>query len=564
MKYRLFALLCCAVFALAGCSKNTPEATPQASPGSDSIGDETAATQGGTINIAFTGSEERDDDGNLTSSARNPLRPSTRDMYDLHQLVFEGLVRFDENQRPIPALAENWEVDETGTSYVFELRKGVKFHNGTEMTAEDVVHTLDILKGYYAEGQTSMYAKVMSYIASYEADGTHKLKVTLHAKDMRMLYGMYFPIVPKGYDGALTNNTIPVGTGPYKVDKAGESEISLSVNENWWRERPYIDTIVAKKMPDIDTSLTSLEAKQVDLVHSTSLTANRLRQEGTINVLELMTNEYECIIPNISRKPLDDARMREALICAIDRNAIITETYLGHAVSADSPISPNSHLFDATQAQHEYNPGKAKTLLEELGFTRDENSVEQMLVREGFEYKLKIIVSENPSQNSRVEAASMVQEQLREVGLDSEVKTLSASAFREALKAGDFDLALAGFSIGSDGDLSFLIHSLEKGTYNYGGYYEMEMDSLLDQYVECTELEQAKEVSSKIQQKFAQDMPMISLYFHTNTLVYSDNIKAIAQVHDSQIYADVNLWHIFDVSDSKTSVSPSASPSQTQ
>ena len=366
-----------------------------------------------------------------------------------------------------------------------------------------------------------------------------------------MLHWLNFPIVQ---DGSLSDpGAVATGTGPYKVESydAGK-QLVLTANENWWRRRPYILSIVAKAMPDPKTALTSMDVKLVDVVHSTSLTAHSYRQQDVTNVYELMTQEYECIIPNLNNAALQDVRMRSAIIAALDRKTIITEAYLSHAVSIDVPVTPESYLYEATHAQHTYSQSRSRELLSAMGYA--DNDGDGIVEKNGASLYFDVIVNENTLSSARVDAARMVQEQLEAVGIGCRLTVLSFPKFQTKLKDGGFDLALAAFAIPTDGDLRFMIHSA--ASKNYGNYQDSNMDALLDAYISAiTESEQVA-ASAALQKYFADQLPIISLYFHTNTLVCSASVLGVTGARDMNVYKAVEDWYIFKEGDEDNAATP--------
>lgn len=522
----ILAVLC--VFVSACDFTEKPSPTPAPGTTIEPVG---APIEGGAFSIVMK----------MNPSTLCPLEPGTREMYDLYCLMFDTLIKYDDNVRPMPAIAEIWSVSEDGLTWTFKIRNGIQFHNGKSLTAADIVHTLDLLKEYYLDkNKTSVYEGVFDYVSSYEAADNHTLVIYAKAKDARLLHTMNFPVLPSDY---RNDGTLPSGTGAYKLAKYERGkQMELVANENWWRKTPYIKKITAKEMPDPETALSSLEVKLVDLVHTTALTASRYKQEGKTEIKELMTQEYECLIPNMKNPILMQKKMRQAIIACIDRRSIITECYLGHAVSVDSFIPPDMYTYDQTNIHLEYNIGTAKELLGDLGYSDSNN--DGFSDKNGQKLTFKIIVSENPTMRAREHAAERIAQDLVSVGINAEVLILGWQDYQKALGKGDFDLALAGFSMPKDGDISFIVHS-KKAKYNYGNYSSSELDQLLDDYIAAIEEAEIKLASSRLQRYFTEELPLISLYFRTNTLVYSSAILGIESARDMDIYKSIDKWYMY-------------------
>ena len=538
--------LLCAVLALSavgcgGSAQTQPTATPAPTTDGDKVGGNNLPVSGGSINIVMP----------ANPASLNPLEANTRELVDLFGLIYDSLVRYDESMRPLPGLAERWTLSEDGLTWTFYLRKDAMFHNDKALTAQDVVYTLDQLSAIKNDPQkTSLYTDVLDLIVSYTAVDTNTITITTQRKSARLLHGLTFPILQSGTASATS---VAPGTGAYRVSsyEAG-SQMELTANTNWWRRTPYITTIIAKAMPDPDTALSSMNVRLVDVVHTSSLTANSYKQQGVTNVYELMTQEYECIIPNLRRAVMSDVRMRTAIIEALDRNTIITEAYLSHAVSSDVPIPPDSYLYDQTHTQHAYNPARAQQLLAEMGYADTDG--DGILEKDGQKLTLSVIVNENNLNTARVDAARMAKDQLKAVGIDCQVTTLDWNTYNTRLKNGDFDLAFAGFSIGNDGDLSFIVGS--GASQNYSGYTSATMDSYLNTYIEATEETEIVAAASDVQKLFATDLPLISLYFRTNSLVCSAAIQGIRNSRNMEVYKAIEQWFLLREEDENKAATP--------
>ena len=532
-------LVCSLLLCACGNTATTPQPTGKKAGGSG------APINGGSINIVMPANP-----ANL-----DPLEATSRELVDLFGLMYDSIVRFDDTMRPSPGLAERWEASADGKTWTFHLQKNAAFHNGQLLNSGDVIYTLDQLKSIYSDShRTSLYSGVIPMISSYTAPDASTVVINTTQASACILSWLNFPILQK--DSLQTGSFAP-GTGAYMVAsyEAGK-QLTLKANPKWWRHTPYITTIVAKAMPDPDTALTSMDVKLVDVVHSAALTAQSYKRQSVTNVYELMTQEYECIIPNMGKSVLKDVRMREAIISALDRKTIITEKYLNHAVSIDVPITPDSYLYETTHEQHTYNPSHAKELLAAMGYADTNN--DGVLEKGGESLKLSIIVNENTLNSARVDAANMAKDQLKLVGIDCTVTTYSFSSFQSKLSAGDFDLAFAAFSIPADGDLRFLLQS--GGSKNFGGYDDSSLDTLLSSYVAALTENDQKNASAAVQKYIAEQLPIISLYFRTNSLVSSAAVFGIANARDMNVYRSVEQWYMFKEGDEEKMTKTTTNP----
>ncbi len=533
---KLTCLLLSCLLVLAGCGGEETPANPTPTPSAT----QGVPVSGGSMTIVMP-----------TNASLNPLEATQRELVDLFSLIYDSPLQYDDSLKLQPNVVERWSMSEDGLTWTFVLRKDVTYHNGQTVKAKDVVACINELKNIDAdENRDSIYAVNMDLIASANVVDDITFTITATQKTNRVLAALVFPIVP---DTAI-GTSLPTGCGPYKVVSNDSGKVmELEANDSWWKRTPYLSKITVKGIQDSDTALTSMDVNLVDLVHTDSLTATGYKQPGSRDVYEVMTQEYECIIPNLQNSKMQDTQMRQAIVAALDRKTIITETYLWHAVTVDAPVPPDAYYYDQTHQQHEYNPGKASTLLNDLGYyDRDGDG---FLEKNGEKLTMNIIVNENTLSSARADAAKVAAQQLQKIGIDATVTVMTWSDYQIALQNGNFDLAFAGFSIPRDGDLSFLVHST-RGQYNYGKYVSATMDSYLDELAAATTEEEVKTASSKIQHLWSDELPIISLYFKTNSVVCSAKIKGITTMRDMDIFKDIDQWYILQQGDENKANAP--------
>ena len=506
-------------------SKDTLAQTPS---GTQAVTQTPEPFRGGTLNVAIP--------AGLTSA--NPLDVTSVEWLSFLGLIYESPVTIDSTGKVQPCLAENWSFDEGTMTWTFNIRKGAKWQGkDTELSADDIVYTLDCLKNGSTHTE-SIYKSVLDNIDSYSADA-NTLQIKVKSKGAVFLYSMIFPVLARQY--GTSDTAVPVGTGPYKVKSFNlTGKIELTANENWWKDQPYITNITGNCIQDNATVLKSYEGGTLNLAYTANLSANQYKQTGITDTKEILTNYYDCLIPNFSRQLTANKNIRKAISFAIDRSEITSRVYLGHAVAADMPTISGDYLYNLRNESYDYNKNKAMDLLEQAGYIdRDNDSyVDNTSMKH---LTLNLLVSSGGEHQSYKEVALLIQQQLKDVGIEINIVEKNEADYLTSLSSGDFDLVIAGFYLSQKPDWAYMLANGAAG--NYGKYSNAEISSYL-QAVKTADEKELADASAALQKFFLDELPNIGLYFKTKTLIYNANITRIAGIKDPNIFQTIPQWYL--------------------
>ncbi len=527
---RLVALLlalCC--FLWSGCSgKSAPEesppllATPTPAP---------LPVNGGEIRMPMP----------LNADITDPLQVNTEEMLAFFSLLYESLINIGPDGRLGAELAESWTGDADARVWTVVLRNGIRWHDGSTLSAYDVTATFTRLKEM---GSSSYYSYVADKIESMRALDPLTLEITMVEGGYASLYALTFPIMQ---GGAATAS--PIGTGPFMLESWSAEQVRLVANENWWKQRPYLDAIVFLERDNNDTALASYQAGQLDMVPSSNTNVGGYRNDNT-NVLDVMTQTVELLLINNSNASLRDIAVRQALACALDRSQIISNIYMNRAQPCDVPVAPDSWIYESSSKVYDYNMAMALELLAGAGWEQDPETGE--LMSNGRRLQVRLLVNES-ADTTRREAASLIADQLRELGMAVEVITAahtlgdSNSDYMQALQAGNYDLCLIGINLGRDGDLTEVMST--GGSAHYGNYSNPELAALAQDMMSAATETAYREAAVNFQTRFVENLPFIVLYFRLNSVVYSSDIQGITNMREPDIMYDVDKWYILQQQD---------------
>lgn len=319
--------------------------------------------------------------------------------------IFEGLFKYDSTGTLQPCLATDYSVSTDATQYTFTIREGVKFHNGDDMTLDDVKYSLDRAAGLLEDSEGALVAELDSVESVEIVDG--KIVVTLELSDSEILTYFTTAIVPSGVEDL---NATPIGTGPFVFESytVGQN-VTLTRNDNYWQSSlPYLDSVVFKICADMDSGFLELQNGTIDIFPHVTLDKAEQLAEESFNTLSCASNMVQIFALNNEFGPLADSRVREAINYAIDRTELIELTMGGAGVPLTSGMSPAmGDSYDTSiDNTYSYDLERATELLADAG------------CEDGFDLTITV-----PSEYLvHVNTAIAIADQLSAVGINVEIQ----------------------------------------------------------------------------------------------------------------------------------------------
>ena len=447
MAFLLLASLLCA--ALTGCGGSSTEKTPEG--GQTQTGSTDAVANEITVGIA----QDLDDslDPHLAVAA------GTKEvMFN----VFEGLMKPTSTGDLTPAVAESYTVSEDRLTYTFTLREGVKFHNGDEVTAEDVVYSIsrcaDTTDG-------TPLVEAFSVIQSVEAVDARTVAITISEPSNEFISYMTTAILPAGYD---QQDTAPVGTGPFKfVSRAAQDNIVLEKFDEYWGTPAYLDKVTFKIMENADSLVMSLQSGAIDLC--SHLTSTQVAQLGDdFYVAEGTMNLVQALYLNNAEKPFDDVRVRQALCYAVDKQGIIDLAFDGYGSPIGSSMYPafGKYFDESLTNYYTKDVEKAKSLLADAGYPN------------GFEMTITVPSNYQP----HIDTAQVLVEQLKEIGVTAKIELVEWGTWVSDVYAGrQFQSTVVGVDASNMTARALLERFTSDYAKNFINYNSADYDALFQQ-----------------------------------------------------------------------------------
>lgn len=483
------------------------------------------STQRGAINVGMV----------LTAEAGlHPLKCQYRDLISLNALVFESLVELDDKLQPQPQLSDRWTF--SGNTCTFHLRKSVSFHNGAPLTPNDVIASYSYIK---TVGSSSPWYDRMSNISNMEAgaDG-ETVVVTFAAGGYAALYAMTFPIVQQG----TLDYARPMGTGPYwYIAYSVNQYLRLESNPLWWKKVARAQSIMAYRYEDTAAALEALLTGEIDTLATRSAQASLYKKLSNYSTMEYSTLCYEFLVPNLVAGPMTDLRVRQAFLYAIDRTSLANTVYGGMVQESEVPVIPGSWLYETQATQFNYSPERALQLLYDVGW-KDSNGDGMLDVEvDGLleNFTIRLVTYDDPTSESRTDAAKLIAAQLKKIGVEVRVVTASKANMSTVFKKGEFDVALIAVNLPFVPDLTELLR--HDGDQNYSGYANKDMNNLISSARNAVTAEQLQNIYSEIQLKVIDELPILGLYFKTGAVISAAAIRSLHGLMELDTYNGMEL-----------------------
>ena len=356
----------------------------------------------------------------------------------LYANVFEGLTRIGSHGEVLPALAESWTISDDGKTYTFKLRTGVKFHDGTDFTAEDVKFSLDRAR---AENSTNAQKILFAAIDTVEVIDPATVRVSLEHPQGSFLYNMgWGDAVIVAPESAATNVEKPIGTGPFRFENwAKGSSVTLLRADGYWGEPVALERAEFRIIPDAAAAIPALLSGDVQALPNFQLgdALPQVQSDPRFSVVIGSTEGETILSTNNKKPPFDNLKVRQAIAHAIDRQAIIDGASGGYGVPIGSHFAPHHPAYVDLTGTYPYDVEKAKALLKEAGF---EN---------GFKATLKL-----PPTTYARDGGQIVASQLREIGIDLEIIPVEwADWLKQVFTDKDYDLSIVSHTEPNDIDI---------------------------------------------------------------------------------------------------------------
>ena len=467
----------------------------------------------------------------------NPVISQSEDTYYLSKLIYSSLFNFDENLNAVPELASEYKVDTEKAYIEITLKKGVKWHDGSSLTASDVAFTVSAMR---SAGSKCPYYNKIKKINSAFARSKNVVAIYFNNNYNCSLDDLVFPIVPSSqYSGAgafasAYSGFKPVGTGQYKYKSYNQKkQLKLIPNEDYFGDKAT-KNIYVTMLPDRQLAANMMEIDSVSCYVDSAANRKSTALDRGYQIFDITSNNVEFLVFNTRSSYLSQKNIRKALAYGIDTEKILENAYMGDGILTDTIYYPNFLGVKDTLNEYSYDIKKAEQMLSEMGW-KDINSDGALEDRDGNKIVLKILVKKNNA--TRVSTSQLIKKNLELLGIKSEIISLSKSEYMQAINKRDFDILVTGYTIEESYDLRELFNG--KNQWGYNNYSLFMKARELDRLYTT---EQYSEKYRELKELMLDELPYYPLCYKKMSLIGVKTFKADKMPMFNDIYKNCDTW----------------------
>jgi peptide/nickel transport system substrate-binding protein len=442
----------------------------------------------------------------------------------VHQLVFSSLVKLDAHLRVVPDLAASWEMPEP-TTYIVHLRSDVHFHDGSLLTADDVVATYrSFLDPAFVSGRKGAYRSLAAVEAIDPLTVRFRLKEPFGSFPINLVMGIV-------KHGAIDTSAHPIGTGPYVfVRNIADDRVVLKRFDRYFDGPAKNPGLVLKVVPDDTMRGLELRKGTVDLIVNdlSPDIVHELQRAGDVHVTTAPGIDYAYVGINLRDPILKDVRVRQALAYAVDRRAIVDYLRRGLAVPAIGLLPPMSWINDGRTPEFAFDPARARRLLDEAGY-RDPDG-------DGPRPRFSVTMKTSTVEFTRLQA-TVLQQDWKRIGVDVAIRSYEQATFLTDVARGNFQMCTLQWVGISDPDmLRRVFHSAQVPPvgFNRGRFSDPAIDALIERATRSSDDEERKRLYGEAQARAAEAVAYISLWHKTNAVIAQPDITGVTVLPNAE------------------------------
>ena len=442
----------------------------------------------------------------LTTEVDNfdPFTSTTADAKSIYFNIYEGLVKLQTDGTYAGAVASDYEISDDGKTYTFTLRDGVKFHNGSEVTAEDVLYSIQLA----IDSQITGYDNV----DTFEASDDKTIVIQLKEANADFLAQATQAIIPNGSDDNGEMATAPVGTGPFALTEyTVQDHVTLTRFEDYWGTQPHLDEVTVRFGMDASQEQINFQSGAIDGFMADAAVAQQV-SDSSANKYESNSNAVQALYLNNAAEPFDDVTVRRALCYAVDPQDIIDTVNYGYGTIIGTAMIPglSAYYDESLTNAYSYDDEKAKELLAEAGYP------------DGFTFTITV-----PSvYKVHVDTAQVLVNQLAEVGITAQINQVDWATWLENVYTNrDYEATIVSVDGAVASPTAFLSRYCSDASDNFVNYSSEEFDAHYSAAVSEADDADRKAEFTACQEDLSANAASVYLQDVARVMIYNKNYE---------------------------------------
>ena len=468
----------------------------------------------------------------------NPIISNNKNVQDISRLIFDPLFTLTEDYKLKDSLAKEWsKLDDV--TYLIKLKEDVKWQDGNKFDASDVIFTIDMLKK--KENSSTYYYNVKD-IKSVEEIDEYTLKITIDEEIPYFEYNLIFPIVSSKYFSeenflSESKNIKPVGTGKFYISDVNNNSILLKKSVNKFTdENIKLDTITLNLYDSLSSAINAFKAGEIDIFTTSNVDIEEYLKNTNYNKIEYINRNYSYIVLNCQNRVLVNQEVRQAINSAINKEEIVKKVYNNKYKISNFPLDFGSYAYDSNNTIISYDKNVAKRLLVDNGWKYSSRKWRKTVNYKYLKIELDLVV--NKTEKNSVKVANKIKEQLESIGIRINVVEATQKQYNSYLKSKNYDMILSSASYSYSPSLNKYFKD-----ENIADYKNDEITSLLNEIKNITDENELKQKYTRITEIYNDEVPYISLYFDTNIMIYTSNLKGDIAPNSYNLFYGIEGWY---------------------
>ena len=445
-----------------------------------------------------------------TPDTLNPLLTVHQTNAAVFSLLCDSLLNLNNDMTVSCNVAESFSCNEDGSVWTFNIKKGYVFSDGSILTAQNVINSIDMLRS----SPKNMYYPLMTYVKSYRAVSDYAVELTLKIRGNTFLSYMNFPIVK--------SRSEIVGSGPYVVKSEDKDKIVLEASDT---KKTNIKTMNVNIYPKNDMEVNAYMSNETDVINADFYSLAELSSSARSNQTEYISDYFTFLGFNTQSETMSDINIRKAVASLINKEEITEQVFVNHAKITNSPFKPGTVYSNLTTNDYEYNLNKAEKFL-----TSSEMKFEDI--------SFSILVNEETVCKKQV--AEFIAGKLTQAGMNVTVNAVSFETYLQKIRDKDFVAFIGEIKMPKEYDVSFMFST----SGNNFGYVREDFTSALHGFIYAKTQDDKLIHCENIQKILLEDVPLVSLFYRNNTLFTDSTIMGDFNPLQDNIYNGITNWKI--------------------